>query len=791
MNTSKANSLTFDDAMRIIVGQRWMILLCLVVSVLPVAIYNQLAKPVFKGTASMILESPRNSIDSFGAFQSGLTGSRTISEIQELKSRSMAEAVAELLPPAVEHFYRQTISHHDEAEFQRKLVDKIQKSIRVAPVKESEVLKIEFDSNDAAIAMTITNLILQIYESRNLEMRRKEISGARREIEEQLALYQQELQKSETHLRDYKEYKRIAVLDKESEELLKRLTSAEVLHNEVKSNREATRRRLAFIQEKIATQRQDLIPTITKITSPSLQKLKEQLVDLDVQYTTWKAQGYDDEHPKMRKLQDEINRLRATLTADALKIAKGENLIDPISQIHKYLEEAVSLEVDLQSLEARAQTLRQAIAHYESGLSVLPEKEQELARLIRAKNVNEKIYTMLLEKREEARISEAAKIGSVRIIDYARLPEAPYRPRKLFNLIAAAFAGLMIGIGSAFFMEIAGTVVRSPEKIEELIGHRVISTIPQVKLLQKSKQIVFEDQLLSDSREASNKGRRPLELRRNSLASANIAFCESLRVLRTTILDMKREHHAGIFLTTSFEPQEGKSTVAANLAVALAQVGRRVLLVDGDLRRPSLHRIFSVALDPGLTDIITSVDKTFSDLATHDMPLIVNAMIERAPANGREGKGNPILHIVEEREGAPEQSVMAEMQEAAQLFINDTYYHNVAVLTAGSEVSRPGELIESRALPLLLRSLSRQFDFVLVDSPPTMGITDALVMSRFAHRILLIMESGRHSQKTILWGKRLLEKAGAPIAGIVLSKVPAKADYNPYSYYCKYYAHQR
>lgn len=779
MNTSKQNPLTLGDALRIITGHRWLIMMCLVVSVTPVAIYNEIAKPIFKASALMILENPRHAIDGFGVFQPGGSASRTMSEIQELKSRSMAEAVAKLLPAAVENFYRQNIRHQDEAEFQRKLAEDIQKSIRVAPVKESEVIRIEFDSHDAEGAMTVTNLILRIYESRNLEMRRKEISGARREIEVQLALYQQELQKSETQLRDYKEFKRIAVLDKESEELLKRLTSAEVLYNEVKSNREAARQRLAFIQEKIAAQRRDLIPAITKITSPSLQKLKEQLVDLDVQYTTLKSQGYEDTHPRMRKLQDEINQLRATLTADAVKIAKGENMIDPISQIHRHLEDAVSLEVELQSLEARARALREAIAHYESGLSVLPEKEQELARLIRAKNVNEKIYIMLLEKREEARIGEAAKIGSVRIIDAARLPEEPYRPRKLFNLIAAVLVGLLIGGGAAFAMEVTGSVVTSPDRIEALIGNKMICAIPQVRLSQGSTQVVFEDRLP----DVYAAGRR-------DNASARVAFCEALRTLRTTILDLKRENDADILLITSLAPAEGKSMVAANLAVALAQVGRRVLLVDGDLRRPALHRIFSVALDPGLSDIMTGVDKTFSHLVTSDMPLIINAVFDEGPVNGRRSKEGVFAGYTDEPEGQHEPRAMAEMQEAAQLFINDTAYPHVAVLTAGSMVTQPGELIESKALPLLLRSLSRQFDFVIVDSPPAVGIADALVMCRCVHRIVLIMENCRHSQKSILWGKRLLESAGAPVAGVVLNKIPAKADYNPYNYY-KYYTQKR
>ncbi|MGH7457377.1 MAG: GumC family protein, partial [bacterium] len=241
---------------------------------------------------------------------------------------------------------------------------------------------------------------------------------------------------------------------------------------------------MAVINKELGTQKRDLASAVVRITDPLTAKLKEHLVELNVQYSSLQAQGRPDDHPKMIELRTEIEQTRQKLVRTTQEILEGEKLqgiIDPISQLKKNLEEAILLKVEVQALRAQSANLQETVNRYNERLKKLPEQERELVGLMRNKEVNSKIYVQLLEEREQARIREAADLGNIRIIELAKTPRDSARPRKMLNVLICFFAGATIGLLLIFGREFMRDAPKTPEEVEHILNLPVLVSVPQVK----------------------------------------------------------------------------------------------------------------------------------------------------------------------------------------------------------------------------------------------------------------------------------------------------------------------
>ena len=351
------------------------------------------------------------------------------------------------------------------------------------------MIKIAVEAYTPIAAKVIANTVSEIYQQRNLEVRRKETTNVREIIENQLKTFKGQLDSAEIDMKNFKESSGVTVIEKEAEEIQKRVTEAEIVYNKAKTDLDAARKRFAFIQKKLVQDRKDLEPSITKITSPWTKKLRQQLVDLQEQYTKLQLQNYSETHPMMAELTGKIKQIKTKLISESLKIASGENIVDPISQIQNLMEESISLEIEIQTYEAQERTLRTVINNYKRNLKTLPNKELRHARLSRDKQVNENIYMMLLQKKEETKISEAEKIGNIRIIDHAQAPSSPYRPHKKLNLFIGAVLGFMLGITLTFFIELIDGTIKSEDEAERITELSVLGTLPTIKTKIKNANL--------------------------------------------------------------------------------------------------------------------------------------------------------------------------------------------------------------------------------------------------------------------------------------------------------------
>src|SRR5262249_40445654 len=312
-------------------------------------------------------------------------------------------------------------------------------------------------------------------------------------------------------------------------------------------------------------------------------------------------QGYPPTHPKLVQLQQDIDATKRDLATEAAKLANSGDVVDPLSAMQKYSTDAAALEIDIESSRAQEAALRKTIDGYDQALQRLPEKEFQLARLTRERDVTHKIYSMLLEKLEEARIAEAERLPSCRVIDIAQAPTDPVRPRKKLNLALGLLLGGLVGTGFAFGWETWRGGVESTAEMERRTGWKVLASLPRLDANSHAP---------IPANDAS--GRQKARAKRGLMVARepNSGPAEAFRMLRTALQFEGLGESARTLLVTSVGPADGKSTTISNLALSFAAAGHRVAIVDAEVRRPVQHEIFGMDRSPGLTEWLRSETPT-------------------------------------------------------------------------------------------------------------------------------------------------------------------------------------
>ncbi len=739
----------------------WYILGCLVAVLGPIAIYNRLATPIYEAAVTIIYEAAKSPVGS-NPFYEYRNKESLLNQIEEIKSRSVALEVVSSLPSQVLKNIPLPKERPEGFDVTAYYAAKIRDNIKAAPVAESDVIQIKIQANDAYSAATIANTVTAVLAERNLRIRREEVSGVRTFIEEQREKYRERLEDAEATLRRFKEANRVTSLDKEVAEVLHRVTQIDALYQETKANREKTQERLRSLTAKINEQKQNLAPSIADVSTPFVNQLKSDLMKLQSQYVNQQLQGVPENNTKMVQMRSDMQRLRANLAEEARKIAEAEHVVDPLSAISKLYEEKVQLELELETLATYERSLSGAVSQYEGTLSGLPSKEYDLARLTRERDLANSIYIMLSQRNEEARISEAEKIGNLRIIDRAELPKSPIRPKKALNLVIGLLLGLTMGLGLAFFLESLDTTIKTPEQVENVIGLSLLGAIPRIRRRDMNEEAARE---------------RSTENRLITLVEPTSPVSEAYRSLRTNLKFAQAGDNLCLVLLTSSGPREGKSTTSVNLAVTTAQMGLRTLIIDADLRKPMIHRFFAFHHEPGLSTILR-----YGQPALRRTPLVQKSREDEGGEVQEENKLSSLERpaMIAREPGSWELAVAEAVRR--------TDIENLDVLTSGEVISNPSELLGSAAMRDLLSLLRRRYDFVVVDTPPVIAVTDAAVLAANMDAVVLVVESGRNDKEIIVKARGLLERVGIKITGVILNNVHEKNLYGDYDYYYTYYS---
>ncbi|WP_027362567.1 GumC family protein [Desulfospira joergensenii] len=562
----------------------------------------------------------------------------------------------------------------------------IQAGISAEPVANSRVVEIGFMSANPAVATKVINSVAQAYIDELVEMQ-MEVSGySIGWMKKKAEIQRENLEESERNLNDYKRKHdiitvedRLTVLPERLSDLSKNLTQAETRRKELSAVYSQIRN---ISREKLET-----IPLIVENTS--VESINKAILAAE-QKISELSKKYGPKHPRMITARNEFS---------SLEKKKSKELEKAVQTIKNEYQLAVSNERDLKEL--LDQTKFQA--------SQLGEKSIQLEILKRKVETNRFLYDALVKKMKEKGITEQSQPVNVWVIEEAEIPEFPATPRKKRNILLGLILGLFGGIGLAFFLEYLDNTIKTPEDVEENFDLPVIATID---LFEHKKQSLVEN-ILNDS---------------SSMAA------ENFKGLRTSILLSSADKPPKIILVTSMTPSEGKSSVCSCLGATIAQAGKKVLIIDADMRRPTQHKNFGLENSTGLSSLLAGID-------------------------GEDEK-------------------IAVPYKETQLNI----------IPSGPIPPNPSELLSSSRVKTLLDKACARYDMVIIDTPPVASVTDPVLLSQYVDGVIIVTWAGQTTHEILGKGLKQLTDISAPITGLVLNRFSAKKSGYYYNYGDYYYS---
>ncbi|MCS7264313.1 MAG: polysaccharide biosynthesis tyrosine autokinase [Armatimonadetes bacterium] len=577
---------------------------------------------------------------------------------------------------------------------------------------EPDLIRISVKHTLPEVAAALANGIAEAFVARLNREARAEATNERRFIETQLQAVRNELQRLDKQIAEVKQQLNMVDVSEETRALVSsiRTYTAELLMAETEL-RGAMKAR-EQLQQMLARE-QPFTPM--RKENPVLAEMEKRLAELEAQRTQL-LNRYLPNHPTIKRLDDQIEALRKEIAR-----RQNERVVEvpdatPNPRYATLYQQILDAERKRMELEERKKALSVLLQQTQQQLRRFPEQQRRLGDLTRQLQVLEQAYMSLLSRLQDAQIREAARLGNATIADVAVVPTKPVGP-DLLRLLALAFlGGLGLSIGLTFLLEFMKTSVTSSDELKHILGVPVLSVVPEAKLGSENDSLI---RLMNSRRGAA----------------------EAIRTLRSNLrfLIMRQSNDGNMraFLITSAIKGEGKSFISAALSIAFAQTGRRVVVVDADMRKPDLYKYFGVDESIGLANVLR-------DTASLDQALKETQV--------------PNLHLLP-----------------------------AGVLPKGSDSITPAELFSSEAMQHLLQRLKERFDLVLIDSPPIMAVTDPSILAPMVDGVLFVVELGHVTKTAVQEVKEQLELAQAKILGVVINKASRKRGYDYYRDY--YYYH--
>jgi succinoglycan biosynthesis transport protein ExoP len=579
-------------------------------------------------------------------------------------------------------------------------------SLSVKRVPNTRLLDVTFEATDPGLAARVVNAHLNNFIEQNFRSKYEAATQASNWLAGQLNEMKIKVENAEDARLAYERENQIWTIDEKNDistqklgDLNKQLTDAEA----ERINKEAVYQLAqSGNYDSIAAVRDSLV----------IQDILKQQTTLTSQYADAVNQ-YGPKYPKVMRIQAQIKDLDQLITREKVNIGN-------------------QVEADYRGARQRELLLQKALDQQKTETNATAEKLVQYNILKREAEANKQLYDGMLQKLKEAGISAGLRSSNIRVVDPALIPSGPSRPNKARNVMLSILVGLIGGIGLALLREYLDNTVKTPDDIETLSHLPSLAVVPALSNSSGKRSGRFS-RILKAPVVASKEGRA--ELISHNMPQSQMS--EAFRALRTSLLLSQADHPPQVILMTSALPREGKTTAAVNLAVTLAQLGDKTLLVDADLRKPGINRALSLVdgKHAGLSSYLAGVSSL--DLITVPHPAITN----------------------------------------------------LAAIPTGPIPPNPADLLSSRRLTELIAELRTRYKFVVIDSPPIMAATDAVILSVLVDGVLMVVRSGETPKEAFIRTRDLLASVKCHILGVVLNAVDASSPdyyysyrYYPYSY---------
>lgn len=576
-----------------------------------------------------------------------------------------------------------TIQEIEEDEVSRadSIAEMISSGVIVEPVAETKIVKVSFISANPELAGMIANATVSAYMDQLLEMKMQASNYNLRWMRIKAEEEAEKLNKSEKALNEYMKAKNIATIENRVTIIPQKLAELSI----ELTRAETRQKELATLYQKIRSSLDNAneVETIPVIANePALKSIRDQILKVE-QNIVEQSKKYGPKHPVMVRVNSELKVLQTKHSQEIQRIIKT---------IKNEYELAISNAQDL--LESLDKTKKEAVS--------LNEKFIQYGILKREIETNQSLYNSLIQKIKEQSVTEQVQNINVWVVEKAQTPEFPSKPNKKRNILLGIIMGLFGGVGLAFFLEYLDNTVKTPDDIEERYNIPVLTTISKLKNKNKTSYKMVLDEPSS-------------------------ALAESFKSLRTSIM-LSSDSPPKTILVTSMAPGDGKTTVASNLAIAIAGSESSVLLIDCDLRRSMLHEIFGLKNTKGLSTFIA---------------------------------------------GASDMNI-----------IQDVPVKNLSVITSGPTPPNPSEMLISKKLKDFIHELKNKFDFVIIDTPPVMSVSDTLIVSKIVDASLIVTRFGKTTYEMMNHGLKSMADIESKVIGTVINAVDEKkSGYHDYYHY--------
>ncbi|MEL6603511.1 MAG: polysaccharide biosynthesis tyrosine autokinase [Cyanobacteria bacterium J06614_10] len=592
-------------------------------------------------------------------------------------------------------------------------------SLEVYPVTGTDVMTVSYTSPDPELSAAVVNLIMDVYIQKDIQANRAAAISAQQFIDNQLPQSERAVDQAEAALRQFKENNGVVDLEAESQSAVSLLSNFQSWTTELSSSLAGVEARIDELQGNLGLSPQQAYAVGLVSEAPGVQELLTQLQTVQAEMAIAQTR-YEENHPAIINMSAQLASLFSLLEQRVGAALGDKQAALPVTDLQAgeleqtLIAEYLDLNAQRSELERRLGEVTSARAAQQSRAQVLPGLEKQQRELERRLIAAQSTYETLLESFQEAKVLENESIGNARVVSPALVPTESLAPPINLYLLAGGFLGAILGIILAFLLDLADRSVKSVQEGQEAYDYPLLGVIPAwAKLKPSVRSSELENpQILVEHPQAV-----PIVEAYQAL-QANLKFACPDKPLKTIAV-------------TSAVAGEGKSEVSANLALTLAHLGHRVLVIDADMRLPTQHHIWDITEQQGL-----------SNFAVGQLSL-KNAIVLKGP--------------------------------------------NLHVLPVGSVPPNPLAILESKQVSALIRACEKAYDYIIIDTPALLGLADTLTIGRLTDGLLMVMQPGRVDVESINAAKSTLDQSGLRVLGLVANGVKVRSQADRYFYHRQEY----